>query len=145
MKPKNSNYHASKTLGEMAKKIEIVNDLQGRDLLAGSAHRAPRTAHRVPCTAHPRVHPPPPGGSGCQDPPPKSTSTAKKHIHRQKVTTSTAKRVTCTAKRVIHRQKGFSDTSPTFWQWMLRSHRQKGKIQRQKVSSKSTAKKSPSI
>ena len=29
MKQKNSNYQVSKTLGEMAKKIEIVNDLQG--------------------------------------------------------------------------------------------------------------------
>ena len=29
MKQKNSNYHVSKTLGEMAQKIEIVNDLQG--------------------------------------------------------------------------------------------------------------------
>ena len=29
MKQKNSNYQVSKTLGEMTKKIEIVNDLQG--------------------------------------------------------------------------------------------------------------------
>ena len=29
MKQKNNNYHVSKTLGEMAKKIEIVNDLRG--------------------------------------------------------------------------------------------------------------------
>ena len=42
MKQKNSNYHVSKTLGEMAQKIEIVNDLQGDGL--GSARTTARHA-----------------------------------------------------------------------------------------------------